>query len=192
MPSPRIPDPASPPTADAAECWLREVNPLLDAVARYLSPDAIGSTRPCDGPPRRAMGADDDDAALAEYARAHAALRSDRPVARFAALTACHVGRADGSGATRLCGHAHVELLIAEEAGAGPGGPRYAVRVVNVDLPRWRHRDAFIAPAPTWPDRGEAAAEGLRLARERWGEVAVVHSTPCPDRADTATDGGRA
>lgn len=90
----------------------------------------------------------------------------------------------------RACRHAHVELLIEADGCTGPDRPRYAVRVVNVDLPRWRHRDAFIAPAPTWPDRGVAAAEGLRLARERWGEVAVVHSTPSLGRTDAATDGG--
>ncbi len=173
MSSPQFPDPESTPTADTAECWLRQVTPLLDALARFLSPDPGG---PLSG--RETDTDTDDDAARAAYARV-----------RFSALTACPGGHTRRD-ATRPCRHAHVELLIAAEGGMGAGGPRYAVRVVNVDLPRWRHRDAYIAPAPTWPDRGEAAAEGMRLARERWGEVAVVHSTPSPGRADAAMDGG--
>ena len=189
MPSPQFPDPNGTPTADAAERWLRQIAPLLDAVARYLSPAPVGRARPGGEPPGR--NADADDAALAEYARVRASLRPDRRAVRFSSLTACPASHARGGGATRPCRHAHVELLIAAEGGTGPGGSRYAVRVVNVDLPRWRHRDACIAPAPTWPDRGEAAAEGLRLARERWGEVAVVHSTPFPDRADAAMERDR-
>lgn len=187
MPSPQIPDPGSTPTADAAERWLRQIAPLLDAVAHYLSPDPVW--RP--GPGGPLLGPDADATALAEHARVRASLPPDRRAARFSSLTACPASHARG-GAIRPCRHAHVELLIAEDGGTGPGGPRYAVRVVNVDLPRLRHRDACIAPAPTWPDRGAAAAEGMRLARERWGEVAVVHGTPVPDRAEPATDGGRA
>lgn len=184
MPSPQFPDPGSTPTADAAECWLRQIASLLDAVARYLSPDPVERPGPRAGSPRP-----DVDAALAEHARVRASLPPERRAARFSSLTACPASHARG-GAIRSCRHAHVELLIAAERGTGPGEPRYAVRVVNVDLPRWRHRDAFIAPAPTWPDHGEAAAAGLRLARERWGEVAVVHSTPSLSRTDTATDRG--
>ncbi len=185
MPSPQFPDPGSTPTADAAERWLRQIAPLLDAVARYLSPDSAERPGPGDGPPRP----DADAAALVEHARVRASLPPDRRAARFSSLTACPASHAR-VGAIRSCRHAHVELLIAAVGGTGPGEPRYAVRVVNVDLPRWRHRDAFIAPAPTWPDRGEAATEGLRLARERWGEVVVVHGTPVPDRVEPATDGG--
>ena len=184
MPSPQFPDPGSTPTADAAERWLRQIAPLLDAGERYLSPDSIERPGPGDGPPRP-----DADAALAEHARVRASSPPERRAARFSSLTACPASHAR-RGAIRPCRHAHVELLIAAEGGAGPGEPRYAVRVVNVDLPRWRHRDAFIAPAAIWPDRGEAAAAGLRLARERWGEVAVVHGTPFPDRAKPSTDGG--
>lgn len=180
---PQLPDPAHTPTADAAERWLRDISPLLDAVARYLSPDADGRTRPGDGPLARTAAADDDDTALAERARAHAGQWMERPVTHFAALTACPDGRTRETDTTRPCRHAHVELLIEVDAGTGECAPRYGVRVVNVDLPRSRHRDAFIAPAPTWPDRGQAAAAGLRLAGERWGEVAVIHRTPFPDRA---------
>lgn len=185
MPSPQFPRPSNSPTADAAERWLRQIAPLLDAVERYLSPNSVERPGPGDGPPHP----DADAAALAEHARVRASLPPDRRAARFSSLTACPASRARG-GAIRSCRHTHVELLIEVERGSGPGGPRYAVRIVNVDLPRWRHRDALIAPAPTWPDRGEAAAAGLRLARERWGDVAVVHGTPVPDRAEPAMDGG--
>ena len=178
MPTVQHPDPGSTPTADAAERWLRQVTPLLDALARHLFPDLSGREVGMEG-----------HATLMGDAHAHTSLTPERRDARFSALTACPGGftRRD---ATRPCHHTHVELLIAAEGDTGSGWPRYAVRVVNVDLPRRRHRDAFIEPAPTWAERGEAVAEGLRLARERWGEVAVVHSTPSPDRTDTATDRG--
>ncbi len=183
MATPRLPEPdaenprpGATPTADAAELWLGQVRPLLDAIAQYLRPATVA-------PPRRAgeragcrAGQPDDGVAAAAPTLQCPAT----PRAPFAALSACPAyfsrARRDGS----RCDHAHVEILVRAGVGPGRGGRGYGVRVVNVDLPRARHRDAFIAPEATWPDRPLALAAGLRLARERWGEIVVVHRTSLP------------
>lgn len=207
MCTPQLPDPDADgpmprvtPTADAAERWLRrrgeataegagwwpeQVSRLLDDIALYLSPDAAVRRRRAAAEAAGRPDEPDEDAATlaalgAERNRAGPAPRT----ARFDALTACRARFGSPSAAGRACAHTHVELLVGEWPGPDRSASRYGVRVVNVDAPRSRHRDAFIAPETMWPDRALAVAAGLRLARERWGDVAVVFLTPPRRRPD--------
>ena len=192
------------PTGDAVERWLRhapgelggerddDVPAYVAAVEAYLYPPAVpfgaaGSAVECR---LRAGGGEAMDpsarsldplpaALLAGELGPGGAATTARPSA-FLALTCCHEYYARPNRYHRACGHAHVDVLVRREPGEA-SREIYSVRVVNVDLPRSRHAEAFAESATLWPDHAAAVAAGVALARERWGAaVAVVHLTPRP------------
>ena len=192
------------PTGDVAERWLRRASGDWDgerhdaagcvtAAQAYLHPPSIAfrATVPAAGRPAGAgrggaMGPfgwplDPLRAAMLTGAPGlDGVVVPASPPSAFLGLTCCHAYYARPNRDHRPCAHAHVDLLVCRERGAG--SPEvYSVRVVNVDLPRCRHAEAFAESDALWPSYAAAAAAGVAVARERWGNaIAVVHLTPAP------------
>lgn len=166
------------PLADHVEWWLREVVPLLKAVADYLSPGA-----PAQPEPAQIAAFDADALALTEE---RTAVAPQRPAGAGVPLNlaGCRDWYARPNREGRRCPHTHIEILVREECAPAGGEAGYSLRVINVDLPRWHHAEAFIAPDGRWGDRDGAIAAAYGLARERWGAAIVaVHVTPASARA---------
>jgi hypothetical protein len=166
------------PLADHVEWWLREVVPLLGAVADYLAPGA-----PARSEPAQAAAPDAEALALTE-GRTAVAPRRPGVAGVSLNLAGCRDWYARPNRAGRRCPHTHIEILVREECAQAGGEAGYSLRVINVDLPRWCHAEAFIAPDGRWEDRDGAIAAAYGLACERWGAAIVaVHVTPAPSRA---------